>query len=182
MPSAKISSRTTTSRVSCPSSSQLASVRFSVISAALWHHQDLNLLFQLLDRIPNVEPLLANLESYIVSEGLMVMKANSDTITTVSGSGQLLHATLLDQPITHFEGPREIRGTASGALQPVHQARRGRFQRRPSFHDFERQSMARMNEWPPGQQCLTCSHLFRLGVQNHSQRHVHLSTRLAQQP
>ena len=45
---------------------------------------DLNLLFQLLDRIPNVDPLLANLEAYVVSEGLMVMKANSDTITTVS--------------------------------------------------------------------------------------------------
>ena len=40
-------------------------------------------MFQLLDRVPNIEPMLADLESYIVSEGLMVMKANSETITTV---------------------------------------------------------------------------------------------------
>jgi len=39
-------------------------------------------MFQLLDRVPNIEPMLADLESYIVSEGLMVMKANSETITT----------------------------------------------------------------------------------------------------
>lgn len=46
--------------------------------------KDLNLMFQLLDRVPNIEPMLADLESYIVSEGLMVMKANSETITTVN--------------------------------------------------------------------------------------------------
>ncbi len=44
---------------------------------------DLNLMFQLVDLIPNVEPLLADLESYILSEGLMVMRANSETITSV---------------------------------------------------------------------------------------------------
>lgn len=46
--------------------------------------KDLNLMFQLLDRVPNIEPMLADLESYIVNEGLMVMKANSETITTVN--------------------------------------------------------------------------------------------------
>ena len=43
--------------------------------------QNLNIMFQLLDRVPNVEPLLADLEEYILSEGLMIMKANSETIT-----------------------------------------------------------------------------------------------------
>lgn len=37
-----------------------------------------------MDRIPNIEPLLSDLESYILTEGLMVMKANSDTIISVS--------------------------------------------------------------------------------------------------
>ena len=36
-----------------------------------------------MDRIPNVEPLLADLETYVISEGLMVMKANCETITSV---------------------------------------------------------------------------------------------------
>lgn len=40
-------------------------------------------MFQLLDRVPNIDPVLADLESYIINEGLMVMKANSETITTV---------------------------------------------------------------------------------------------------
>ena len=44
---------------------------------------DLNLLFQLLDKVPNVDPLLADLEAYVINEGLMVMKANSETITSV---------------------------------------------------------------------------------------------------
>lgn len=43
---------------------------------------NLNILFQLLDRIPNVDSLLSDLEKYIVSEGLMIMKANYETITT----------------------------------------------------------------------------------------------------
>ena len=43
---------------------------------------DLNILFQLLDRIPNVNSLLTDYEEYILSEGLMVMKANYETITT----------------------------------------------------------------------------------------------------
>ena len=41
-------------------------------------------MFQLLDQVPNVEPMLADLESYIINEGLMVMKANSETITIVN--------------------------------------------------------------------------------------------------
>jgi hypothetical protein len=40
-------------------------------------------MFQLLDQVPNVEPMLVDLEAYILSEGLMVMKANSETITSV---------------------------------------------------------------------------------------------------
>ncbi len=44
--------------------------------------ESLILLFTLLDRIPNVEPLLAELESYILNKGLMVMKMNSETITS----------------------------------------------------------------------------------------------------
>lgn len=39
-------------------------------------------MFQLLDRVPNVEPMLADLETYILSEGLMVMRSNSETITS----------------------------------------------------------------------------------------------------
>lgn len=49
------------------------------------------MLFQLLDRIPNVEPILADLETYILSEGLMVMKVNSETITTVLHKLTFLH-------------------------------------------------------------------------------------------
>lgn len=38
-------------------------------------------MFELMDRIPNVEPLLADLETYIISEGLRVLMANFETIT-----------------------------------------------------------------------------------------------------
>lgn len=38
-------------------------------------------MFELMDRIPNVEPLLADLETYIISEGLRVLRANFETIT-----------------------------------------------------------------------------------------------------
>jgi cullin-5 len=44
--------------------------------------KNLNILFQLLDQIPNVEPLLIDLEEYILYEGLMIMKVNSETITS----------------------------------------------------------------------------------------------------
>jgi len=44
--------------------------------------KNLNLLFQLLDRVPYVDSLLIDLEEYIFSEGIMVMKANYETITT----------------------------------------------------------------------------------------------------
>jgi cullin 5 len=44
--------------------------------------KNLNILFQLLDQIPNVEPLLIDLEEYILNEGLMIMKVNSETITS----------------------------------------------------------------------------------------------------
>jgi hypothetical protein len=40
-------------------------------------------MFTLLDRVPYVELLLNDLESFIFSEGLMVMKANYETITNV---------------------------------------------------------------------------------------------------
>jgi hypothetical protein len=40
-------------------------------------------MFQLLDLIPNIEPILADLEEYVISKGLMVMRANSETITSV---------------------------------------------------------------------------------------------------
>jgi cullin-5 len=42
-------------------------------------------MFGLMDRIPGgVEPMLADLESYIVQNGLDDMKACTDIITTVS--------------------------------------------------------------------------------------------------
>lgn len=44
--------------------------------------ENLKILFQLLDRIPNVDSLLNDLEEYIFNEGIMVMKANYGTITT----------------------------------------------------------------------------------------------------
>ncbi|RNA29773.1 cullin-5 [Brachionus plicatilis] len=43
--------------------------------------KNLKYMFELMDRIPNVEPLLADLETYIVSEGLRVLRANFETIT-----------------------------------------------------------------------------------------------------
>ena len=46
---------------------------------------ELSLMFSLMDRIPNgVEPMLRDLESYILQSGLDDMKANADVITTVS--------------------------------------------------------------------------------------------------
>lgn len=71
---------------------------------------DLNLMFQLLDRIPNIEPLLADLESYIISEGLMVMRANSETITTVRTSISISLRILIHDLIhaNSFKGSREI--------------------------------------------------------------------------
>ncbi len=42
-------------------------------------------MFSLLDRVPNVEPLLNDLEDFIIAEGLMVMIANFETITNVTG-------------------------------------------------------------------------------------------------
>ena len=45
---------------------------------------ELSLMFGLMDRIPGgVEPMLADLESYIVQNGLDDMKACADIITTV---------------------------------------------------------------------------------------------------
>ena len=44
------------------------------------------MMFQLMDRVPSgVEPMITNLESYIVNTGLDDMKAAADIITTVSG-------------------------------------------------------------------------------------------------
>ena len=42
-------------------------------------------MFQLMDRVRGgVDPMIANLESYIVTTGLDDMKASADTITSVS--------------------------------------------------------------------------------------------------
>lgn len=50
---------------------------------------ELSLMFSLMDRIQDgVEPMLRDLESYILQSGLDDMKANADVITTVS-MGQL---------------------------------------------------------------------------------------------
>jgi len=47
-------------------------------------------MFQLMDRVRGgVDPMIANLESYIVTTGLDDMKASADTITSVSYS--LIH-------------------------------------------------------------------------------------------
>ena len=44
-------------------------------------------MFQLMDRVRNgVDPMIANLESYIVTTGLDDMKACADTITSVRES------------------------------------------------------------------------------------------------
>ena len=46
---------------------------------------ELLLMFQLMDRVRGgVDPMTANLESYIVTTGLDDMKASADTITSVS--------------------------------------------------------------------------------------------------
>lgn len=46
---------------------------------------ELLLMFQLMDRVlGGVDPMIANLESYIVTTGLDDMKASADTITSVS--------------------------------------------------------------------------------------------------
>ena len=47
---------------------------------------ELRLMFSLMNRIAGgVEPMLRDLEAYIVQSGLDDMKANADIITTVSG-------------------------------------------------------------------------------------------------
>ena len=48
---------------------------------------ELNLMFGLLDRIPNgVDPMLQDLESYIVESGVKDMKSCAEIITSVSGT------------------------------------------------------------------------------------------------
>ena len=48
-------------------------------------YTELLLMFQLMDRVRGgVDPMIANLESYIVTTGLDDMKACADTITSVS--------------------------------------------------------------------------------------------------
>ena len=45
-------------------------------------------MFSLMDRIPGgVDPMLQDLETYILQSGLDDMKANADIITTVSWGG-----------------------------------------------------------------------------------------------
>lgn len=52
---------------------------------------ELLLMFQLMDRVRGgVDPMIANLESYIVITGLDDMKASADTITSVSDGINLL--------------------------------------------------------------------------------------------
>ena len=49
------------------------------------HPSELSLMFSLMDRIPSgVDPMLADLEVYIIHNGLDDMKACADIITTVS--------------------------------------------------------------------------------------------------
>ena len=58
---------------------------------------DLNLLFELLDRVPNIGPMLIDLEAYILSEGLMVMRLNSETITSVHTNRRLLRFVWMER-------------------------------------------------------------------------------------
>ena len=52
---------------------------------AMMFSTELLLMFQLMDRVlGGVDPMIANLESYIVTTGLDDMKASADTITSVS--------------------------------------------------------------------------------------------------
>lgn len=52
---------------------------------AITFSTELLLMFQLMDRVRGgVDPMIANLESYIVTTGLDDMKASADTITSVS--------------------------------------------------------------------------------------------------
>ena len=52
---------------------------------AMMFSTELLLMFQLMDRVRGgVDPMIANLESYIVTTGLDDMKASADTITSVS--------------------------------------------------------------------------------------------------
>lgn len=52
---------------------------------AIMFSTELLLMFQLMDRVRGgVDPMIANLESYIVTTGLDDMKASADTITSVS--------------------------------------------------------------------------------------------------
>jgi hypothetical protein len=39
-----------------------------------------------MDKIPNIDSLLVDLEAFIFNEGLMVMKAHSDTVVHVTGT------------------------------------------------------------------------------------------------
>ena len=51
---------------------------------AMMFSTELLLMFQLMDRVRGgVDPMIANLESYIVTTGLDDMKASADTITSV---------------------------------------------------------------------------------------------------
>ena len=52
---------------------------------AIMFSTELLLMFQLMDRVRGgVDPMIANLESYIFTTGLDDMKASADTITSVS--------------------------------------------------------------------------------------------------
>ena len=68
---------------------------------AIMFSTELLLMFQLMDRVRGgVDPMIANLESYIVTTGLDDMKASADTITSVS---LLVIVVFIKINITYFK-------------------------------------------------------------------------------
>lgn len=64
-------------------------------------HAELLLMFQLMDRVRGgVDPMIANLESYIVTTGLDDMKASADTITSVSYYGLFSQTNIINNKYT----------------------------------------------------------------------------------
>ena len=58
-------------------------------------------MFQLMDRVRGgVDPMIANLESYIVTTGLDDMKASADTITSVSYYGLFSQTNIINNKYT----------------------------------------------------------------------------------
>ncbi len=88
-------------------------------------------MFSLLDRIPNgVDPMLKDIEAYIIQSGIDGMKASAEIITTVSGTHIhtnyiSMHANIIPTPHTHTHthslslGFREIRRRIAFLVQSV---------------------------------------------------------------